>query len=168
MINLINNTKGMTLIELLGAIIILFIISALMFPILISGMKSADNIQQETMLRDEADFLIASFVKELYVMKETEIQAKNLPKRGTKDYYIIKTNGEKSGFINNILKVAGNDVSLNNSSITLLPSQIIDLEKGQYKIILKLKYEGRKSREMEFVNIVSTINDKEIEAEEAS
>lgn len=162
----IKDTTGMTLIELLGTIAILGIMSALMFPILISGMKSANDIQKETMLRDEADYLIASLVKELYTTRETEIKKKNLPERGRNDYYVTKINGlteEKTGFINNTLEVAGKEITQKNSSIKLLPSKIIELEEGRYEVILALEYNGRNSKAIEFKNVIQTINDKTIE-----
>lgn len=163
---LLQKQNGMTLVELLGAIVIMGIITALTFPILLGGMKTTKDIQKETMLRDEADYLMAAVIKELYTTKESEIIAKEFPQSGTANYYFKTSDGKKTGFIDNKLQVEDRIINTSNNAIRLLPSEIRDLEEGQYEIILKLKLNGRTLKEMEFKNVIRTIND--IEKEEAS
>lgn len=186
----------MTLIELLGAIIILSIIIALAFPILLSGINTSNDIQKETMLRDEADYLMATIIKGLYTTKESEIKARYFPDKGTSNYFIEKKNGDKIGFIDGKLRVGREVIELNNNAITLCIAKIIDYEEdileeaegcssisqspleepdldnlnymqdGEYKIILSLRYTGRFPIDRLFVNVVRTINDEIKEGEE--
>ncbi|WOV88720.1 prepilin-type N-terminal cleavage/methylation domain-containing protein [Sporosarcina oncorhynchi] len=154
-----NKQSGMTLIELLGAIIIMAIITTLIFPILIGGMKTAEDIRKETILRDEADYLMSAILKELYTTKESEITTKNFDKSLIGDYYIIKNNDSITGFMDNKLYVSNEILNTNNKSITLLPSSIKDLEEGQYEVILNLKLKSRNDKVMEFKNRIRTIYD---------
>ena len=157
---LIKSQSGLTLIELLGAFVIMIIIAALAFPILGNGMKAAETIRIETMLRDEADYLMAAFIKELYTTKESDITAIAMPEPGSTNYYLTNKNGD-TGFIDGKLYVAGSAINTTNNSITLSPTSKIELsmgKQGQYEVNLSLLLNGK---EMNFQNFIRTINDKE-------
>lgn len=164
----LSNNLGMTLIELLGAIVILVIISGLTFPILLNGLKTATTIQQEVKLRDEADYLMAAVLKEIYVMKESEINKVNLPAKGTANYFLIKmdptkSNGKKTGFINDELILSDTVINAKDSSIILSPNPTITfVEPNQYEISFELQLKGDKPKKMKFVNVIRTINDIDI------
>jgi len=163
----VQTESGMTLIELLGAIVILVIISGLTFPILLNGLKTATTIQQEVKLRDEADYLMAAMLKEIYVMKETEINKVNLPAKGTNNYFLIKDptnpNGIKTGFINGELILSDTVIHAKDSSIKLSPNPTITfVEPNQYEISFELQLKGDKPKKMKFENVIRTINDIDI------
>ena len=160
----VQTEAGLTLIELLGAIVILVIITGLTFPILINGLKTATTIQQEVKLRDEADYLMAAMLKEMYVMKESEINKDNLPANGTANYFLIKKvptkpNGIKTGFINGELILSDTVIHAKDSSIKLSPNPTITfVEPNQYEISFELKLTGDKPKKMKFENVIRTIN----------
>ncbi|CAM3109651.1 type II secretion system protein [Filibacter tadaridae] len=162
----LQNESGMSLAELLGAIVILFIITALTFPILLNGIKTANTIQQETMFRDEADYLMVALLKELYVTKESELISRDTHEAGTPNYYIERStkDGEtvntKTGFINNKLVVANQVINTKNENISILPgSSIVKKEEGQYEVILLLHLTSKKGKTMTFKNFIRTIDD---------
>lgn len=62
----IRNQRGLTLVELLATLAIIGMITTIAFSILMSGIKTSENIQIETALRNEADYLMTSFIRELY------------------------------------------------------------------------------------------------------
>ncbi len=71
--NYIRNQNGLTLIELLATIVILAIVSTLVFSILKNSLETNRAIQQETMLRDEADIIVSKFIKTIYSTKQSHI-----------------------------------------------------------------------------------------------
>ncbi|TQR38480.1 prepilin-type N-terminal cleavage/methylation domain-containing protein [Lysinibacillus sphaericus] len=81
-----KNQNGLTLIELLATIVILAIVSTFIFSILVKTLETNQNIQQETMLRDEADLIISKFIKTLYTTNQSHIV------RNISNQYIEVTN----------------------------------------------------------------------------
>ena len=67
---LLKNQKGLTLIELLASVILVSIVSILIFSIATKAIENNRVIQQETMLRDEADIIVSKFIKTLYSTKQ--------------------------------------------------------------------------------------------------
>lgn len=65
-----KNERGLTLVELLASIVLLSIISIFLFSIVTKTMENNRIIQQETMLRDEADIIVSKFIKSLYSTKQ--------------------------------------------------------------------------------------------------
>lgn len=89
----IRDNKGLTLVELLASIILISVISILIFSILTKSLETNRIIQQETMLRDEADIIVSKFVKSLYSTKQGHIY-KNITDSGGNSYLEV-TNCEK-------------------------------------------------------------------------
>ncbi|MGE7997408.1 pilus assembly FimT family protein [Lysinibacillus sp. NPDC093190] len=69
----IKNHNGLTLIELLATLVILAIVSTLIFSILMKTLETNRNVQQETILRDEADIIVSKFIKTLYTTNQSHI-----------------------------------------------------------------------------------------------
>lgn len=65
-----KNERGLTLVELLASIVLLSIISIFIFSIVTKTIENNRIIQQETMLRDEADIIVSKFIKTLYSTKQ--------------------------------------------------------------------------------------------------
>ena len=66
----IKNERGLTLVELLASVVLLSIISIFVFSIMTKTIENNRIIQQETMLRDEADIIVSKFIKALYTTKQ--------------------------------------------------------------------------------------------------
>ncbi len=82
----IKNHYGLTLIELLAGLVILAIVSTLTYSILVKTLETNRNVQQETMLRDEADIIVSKFIKTLYTTNQNHIV------RNISNQYIEVTN----------------------------------------------------------------------------
>lgn len=89
---ILSNEQGLTLIELLVSTILVAIISILAFKVLLQGIETSQSIQQETSLRDEADIIIAKFVKDLYTTKQSSIIIEELNKNSNGNYLLMITN----------------------------------------------------------------------------
>ncbi|MGM9950423.1 MAG: type II secretion system protein J [Lysinibacillus sp.] len=68
-----KNEQGLTLVELLASIALLSILSIFIFSIMTKTMENNRIIQQETMLRDEADMIVSRFIRTLYATKQGNI-----------------------------------------------------------------------------------------------
>ena len=157
--NKIRDQHGLTLVELLATLALMSVVITLAFSVLMNGIRAADNIQIETALRNEADYLMTSLIRELYVMKESEIIQSQLPARNSTNYYVQTNTGEQTGFVNNQVVVANTSQTVSDPEIVLLPSKIAKIDNGQYEITLVLKMTGDRPKEMTFVNVVRTIDD---------
>lgn len=171
MINFPHNEKGMTLIELLATVVITTIIAMLAFSLLINGLNATKTIQKEITLRDEADYLMAALVKQLYTTKESKIEHHYLPQNGTKDYYLaIQTDEEgiekftKTGFIQNELIINDQAINVQNSDVKIDDSSTIKMtDNGEYEVVLVLQFNNNKTV---FKNSIKTINDESEERDD--
>lgn len=68
-----HSEKGITLIELLAAIVITAIILTLTFSIIMKAIEINQNVKLETTLRDEADIIMSKFIATLYSSKQQDI-----------------------------------------------------------------------------------------------
>lgn len=161
-----RNQRGLSLVELLATLAIMGIVTALAFSVLMNGIRTSDNIKKEIALRNEADYLMTSFIRELYITKESEISATRLPEKDTANFYLQIGTGEKTGFIKNKIVIANMTQQLSDPQIVLLPSKITKLDNAQYEITLRLKMTGDRPKEMNFVNVVRTIDDIKKKEEE--
>ena len=119
--NKIRDQHGLTLVELLATLALISVVITLAFSVLMNGIRAADNIQIETALRNEADYLMTSLIRELYVMKESEIIQTQLPARNSTNYYVQTNTGEQTGFVNNQVVVANTSQTVSDPEIVLLP-----------------------------------------------
>lgn len=86
----LKNEQGITLVELLASIVLLSILSIFIFSIITKTIEHNRVIQQETMLRDEADIIVSKFIKTLYSTKQAAIIRNTTNGKG--DSYIEVTN----------------------------------------------------------------------------
>lgn len=171
--NYFTNQKGLTLIEILAALVITVLMSLLAINILLNGLESYKKISQDTFMRDEADYLICQLIKDIYTTKNSNIIRVVNPTVNSIDSYIeIKTGDtqtKKTGFIKNTnsskveLVIKDQTIPSNNNKILIDPSSKISLQNdGGYLVVLKLVM---KNKVVEFQNIVYPIQDS-IENEE--
>ncbi len=71
--NIKKSEKGLSLVELLATIVIASIISLFLFNMITSAMENNRVIQQENMLRDEADLIMSKMIKALYSTNQNAI-----------------------------------------------------------------------------------------------
>lgn len=171
-----TNEFGLTLVELLVAIALTSLIFTFATSILVKGMNHYKTISMETVLRDEADFIMAKFYRELYTLKETEIeklaQDNKISEDVYRDNYILykeKTlpNNSKvkyrTGFIDQKIYYENEEYKFQNNKIRLNTdthkSTIKKTSDGIYEIKLVL-YMEEKNKFMEFSTEISTVNDK--------
>lgn len=134
----LQNSNGITLVEILATIVILSIVSALAYSLLFQGYSNYQRIQAETELRDEADLIMASFIYELFTLKTTEIKTTtsacsnstnadsflSIKKSNTSS--ILNTGfkiGNVSGVVNQTAVVNGKLVQFNNKNVKLVPNK---------------------------------------------
>lgn len=156
--------RGLTLVEVLATFVIMAIVGFVAYSVLYSGFRTYDRVKIEAGLRDEADLIMSELVSEMFVIKESEIAQKRLPEPGTRNYYIEKKDGKRTGFIDGKLWIDG-DVKtnvLNSGLIEIEPNQTkieeLGPDSGQYQIVLTLKSSEDKQT-LTTESVISTIND---------
>lgn len=161
--HMVNNEKGLTLVELLATLVILVFVGLIAYSVLFTGFRTYDRVKVETELRDEADLIMSQLIGELFVLKESQIESKVF---GPNDYYFIVEDdlGDKKdyGFKNGKLVVAGeeNTSVLNSGLVTLDQSntKIEQVKTGQYRIVLSLK-STQNDQSLTTISEISTIRD---------
>ncbi|WP_419958659.1 type IV pilus modification PilV family protein [Psychrobacillus psychrotolerans] len=172
-LNYFNNQKGITLMEILAALVITAFISLLATNILLNGIERYNKITQDTFLRDESDYLMSQLIKEIYTTKSSNIIGVVNPTVNSSDSFLqIKTGDtqtNKTGFIKNTntgkveVVIKNQPIPMSNRNVLIDPtSKIILQNDGGYLIILKLEL---KNKVAGFHNIVYSIQDS-IENEE--
>ena len=135
------NERGLTLVEVLAVFVITAIIGLVAYSVLFSGFRTYDRVKVEASLRDEADLIMSELISEMFVLKESEIDEKQFPESGTKNYYIQTVDGKKTGFIDNklVIKDEVKTHVLHNNLIKLgNETKIEEIEPGQYRIVISL------------------------------
>ena len=84
-----KNSQGITLVEVLASITLFTIISVLAVNIFVKASETANNIQTDTELRDEADVIMSRFIKIIYSTNQNTI-VRNITNEN--DSYIEITN----------------------------------------------------------------------------
>ncbi len=175
---IIKNNKGVTLVELLATLVIISIIGALTYSVLFQGFSNYQRIQVESQLRDEADLIMANIVKDLFVLKKSQISLKNQCTAGVNKSLIevkkVKastgtTETYKTGFENGKVFVKGNEISFYNDNIKLLNTDCSALsptiirkkdDSNAYTIIFTLQtLKGKTMHTIKFENTINVIDD---------
>lgn len=175
----INNSKGITLVELLATLVIVSIVASLSYSVLSQGYSNYQRIQAEAELRDEADLIMSSFIKDIFVLKGEEIEMESICLDGSSTTLMKITkrkpiNSEEvieqynTGFKDGEVIVKDQPVHFHNNSVTLLENDcngelynLITEEKDntEYKIKFTLKtLKGKQEHTMDFENTVQVIN----------
>ncbi|MBP3949661.1 PulJ/GspJ family protein [Bacillus suaedae] len=167
MIKNLQSQRGITLIEILVTLVLITLITILAASMLTNGLKTAERVKVEAEIRDEADYLMVQLLNELYLLKTSEIQSKQLqdPANPSHSYLVVRKTGSST---NHQLGLADGKVLLESATlepssddILLEPeSQIKEIKQGHYQITLVLKSTVN-NRELELTTEVQIITDKE-------
>lgn len=161
--------RGMSLIELLAVLVIFSFIMFLVTPLIVKSMDHYGNIKNDTVLRDEADLILASLFKTLYTTKESEIQTLTQVNPDNTnpsfDYFTLK-NGSIIGFKDGQFVAAGTTLSNSNPNVELITekhnttdySKITKINDHTYRITLVLKNKNKNKTHI-FENDITTIDD---------
>lgn len=183
MLKKLQNDKGITLVELLATLVIISIIGALSYSILFHGYSNYQRIQAETQLRDEADLIMSSFIKDMFVLKGNEIISLETSctnglstslinvQRVNPDNPEEVVEGYQTGFKDGKVIVKDQPVEFYNNTV-ILQKEICgethfnliteEKENKEYKINFTLQtMKGKNPHTMEFENTVQVINDEE-------
>lgn len=171
-----NNQKGLTLIELLAAIIIFSVIAIFATSILLNSIKTYAKINSDTILRDEADIIMANLIKGIYTSKDSEIIF--IEDTSNNNYFLKQNtpvNGSalETGFKDSKIWIKGEILTLNNSQLEVIWGESnINIFEGanrdrSYHITLTLHNKSKNVKKT-FRSEVRSINDLEREDEEES
>ncbi|MCH4825618.1 PulJ/GspJ family protein [Planococcus halocryophilus] len=170
------NQQGVTLVELLATILILSIVSALSYTVLNQGYSNYQRIKVETELRDEADLIMASFVSDLFITKESELNLIESCTNGKVQSYVEVTKEDtptyKTGFKDKeaivkdqVVQFYDKDIQLvepscTGSSSEVLKSRLSSPDGVAYTVKFTLEtLKNNKLFSKEFTNVIVVIDD---------
>lgn len=174
---LINNEKGLTLVELLATIVLMSIVGTLAYALLSQGYSNYQRVNAESELRDEADIIMSTLIKDLFSAKSSEVQLVNSCSSNgfaTTNLTISKTNRPVQKIVfkpssNNtdegIVTINGEPVSFSdNVSLSLYPCttnshNIITDDQLSYTIQFRLEVDKNNDKHsMDFENTFNLIS----------
>lgn len=74
-VNLLRKENGLTLVELIAALLLFALVAGVISAITMFGIRSYHKISIENSLRDEADLLMSAIITELYTFAPQEVSA---------------------------------------------------------------------------------------------
>lgn len=155
-----TSNKGMTLVELLAALALVSVIGLSIYSVLFGGIKTYDRVMNENELRDEGDYIMVQLINNFYTLKSSEIKEKRLPQKETNDYYLVKTDGKKLGFIHSKIIIDDKTISLLNDHVVLTDkSKIVEVSPNLFEITLVLK-QVNSNKTLELSSVLSIVNDR--------
>lgn len=181
---IIKCEAGLTLVELLATIVLISLIGTLSYNILFQGYTNHQRISAESDLRDEADFIMATLIKDLFTAKKSDVVLSN--SCSSNGYFTSTLTIKRKNSPNKIISfkesasnkgkgfITINDVPIsfsNNVSLSLYPcnappspaTELINLKTADqlsYTLRYKLNVlKHNKQHSMEFENTFNLIND---------
>lgn len=175
-LKLLKKNNGVTLVELLATLVIVSIVGTLSYSVLSQGYSNYQRIQVETELRDEADLIMASMIKNLFVLKESEITLSNecTPESNNSLLLVSRTETSssesyKTGFENGKVFVKDQEIKFYNDNVEVLQTDCSEIsptiiknnaETAEYTVIFTLQtMKGNTPHTMQFENTVKVIDD---------
>ncbi|MBH0173839.1 prepilin-type N-terminal cleavage/methylation domain-containing protein [Fictibacillus sp. 23RED33] len=136
MLNKVSNQNGLTLIESLLSVVLFSIIGTVIYFVLLSGINTEKKIYNETLLRDEADLVMAQIIDIIYTAPASKVKDASTGRQNVMVYEVNKNTIKTVGFIDNIPVINGQNISskefdFNGSSIAKVGKSV--------KIILNVK-----------------------------
>lgn len=147
---ILRNNHGITLVEVLASIALFAIISVLAVNVFVKASETANNVQTDTELRDEADVMMSRFIKTIYSTNQNTI-VRNITNGN--DSYIEITNDlskcqkdEKGNWIidtacQNTLQKVGFQ-TIDNTTNIVLKDENYRLENKDIRILPESKING--------------------------
>lgn len=184
----LTDNRGVTLVELLATIIIVSIVATLTYTILFQGYSNYQRVKVEAELRDEADLIMASLIKDIFTLKKSEVQLIQSCTNGASNAYLnvtkthsvtgIKAAPYKTGLDNGKVIVKGGSIQTSSDNVELVstactpssPKFISQTANGaEYIIKFSLKTKNSKKQlQIDFTNTVTIVDDTKERAENAA
>lgn len=79
-VDLLRNEQGFTLIELIAALSLFSLVSALVYGVMTFGVQSYQRVTMENTLRDESDLLMSAIITEIYTFAPNTISSDEVNK----------------------------------------------------------------------------------------
>ena len=182
------NNQGVTLVELLATIIIVSIVATLTYTILFQGYSNYQRVKVEAELRDEADLIMASLVKDIFTLKKSEVQLVQSCTNGMANSYLnvtqtspvtgVKATPYKTGLDSGKVIAKGYQIQTSSDNIELLSSactptspKFISQSANGAEFIIKFSLKTKNSKKqlhIDFTNTVTIIDDTKGGAENAA
>ncbi|WLV24112.1 prepilin-type N-terminal cleavage/methylation domain-containing protein [Aciduricibacillus chroicocephali] len=155
-----KNERGLTLVEVLAVVVVGSIIIGIASQVMVSGFKTYERIRTEGDLRDEADWIMGSMIRDLYVLKVSDLKSREL---AGPDYYFLLKDGKKLGFYDGRVFSREGEIHTKDNEISLVPetsngngTKITETEEDQYEINLVLEKDGE---QLELRSVIGLIPD---------
>lgn len=173
-----TNQRGITLVELVATLAIVGMVGTLAYAVLFQGYANYERVQAETKLRDEADLIMANFVRELFVLKSNELEESPSCLNGAPGscVSVTKEDSGESYFVgfqqdnasSDVAIVRNEEIRFYNDDVQLVPNRRADSMVNNsissddgirytVQFVLSTEYRGQ-TRQMEFVNTINVIS----------
>ena len=182
------NNQGVTLVELLATIIIVSIVATLTYTILFQGYSNYQRVKVEAELRDEADLIMASLIKDMFTLKKSEVQLVQSCTNGASNSYLnvtkthlvtgVKAAPYKTGLDGGQVSVKGAQIQTFSDNVELIPTACTasspkfisqSVNGAEYIITFSLRTKNSKKQlRSDFTNTVTIIDDTKGGAENAA
>ncbi|EGL81587.1 hypothetical protein CathTA2_2950 [Caldalkalibacillus thermarum TA2.A1] len=131
----LSRQKGLTLVEVLVALLIFSIIALLVMTVIVNSVNAFNKLKTEERLRAEADWIMTLFIRELYAARQLELVEEGV---GEKDC-LVKLYDQQGQLLSSIGFVDGDAVIdgqvrqsepfvLHGSTIHMEDSEVIRIE----------------------------------------
>jgi prepilin-type N-terminal cleavage/methylation domain-containing protein len=154
-----KNEHGFTIVEMLAVIVLSSIFLVLATTTTVKAIQNYDTIKQESILRDEADIIMTTIYKNLYVMKESQFCTTIAQGTTVTSFEYSK---EAACTSKKVIGYKNNQLLINNEAYTLNPDiqmkNFVIKKTGStlYEISFELAMKNKKHTKV-FKNEVRTI-----------
>ncbi|WP_340026120.1 prepilin-type N-terminal cleavage/methylation domain-containing protein [Paenibacillus sp. FSL K6-1096] len=109
-VNLLRREQGFTLIELIAALSLFSLVSALIYGVLMFGVHSYQRVTMENTLRDESDLLMSAIITEIYTFAPNTIYSD-----GTDKTIVLRRDNINGGIDEVEIGIADGQLFINES-----------------------------------------------------
>lgn len=107
--DLLRREQGLTLVELITAIALFAMVSALVYAVMSFGLRSYHAITAENKIRDEADLLMSAVITEMYTFAPETVSQ-------TPDGILLKRSSSASGNNEETIEIRDGKLSIRSAS----------------------------------------------------
>lgn len=157
---LLHSQKGITLVEVLLAVVIASLIVGIAYAILFQGLDTYHRVTQETKLRDEADIIMTNFIQVLYPLKLSDIKEIHFNESSSNNYYFTTNDDKKTGFIDGKVVVNDRELTLaEDIELSVGKAKITEMDKALYEIHIALETTGKFPRSLDVKSEILLVDD---------